>query len=187
MTTPSTSRRAVWAAAVFTVALGACAQTPLERNPERLDAQTGTTVTIMPRPVELIAERSNDTRLDPFAFLAPFETDRMGARALFLWVSAPQNKGPLAEPRIVCDGKSMDLPAERRALGELGVSGAPYPAPAPWSAQWYFQLTDEGFRCLIGAHDVALETHDPDGALERFTAQQNALSGLGAFAARIGR
>ena len=140
----------------------------------------------MPRPVELIAERSNDTRLDPFAFLAPFETDRMGARALFLWVSAPQNKGPLADPRILCDGKSMDLPAERRALPELGVSGAPYPAPAPWSAQWYFRLSGEVLDCFAGATRIRVVTQAADAAEpDSYTADGAAISGLGSFVSRV--
>ncbi len=60
-----------------------------------LDANTGTTVTVMPKPVELIVDKARGTKTDPFAYVAPFETNRMGSHELYLWVSAPQVAGPL--------------------------------------------------------------------------------------------
>src|ERR1700732_4860415 len=57
--------------------LGACAAAPGEPVSEKLDPDTATTVTILSHPIELLsANRSK--QMDPFAYIAPFEHNRMG-------------------------------------------------------------------------------------------------------------
>ena len=56
---------------------------------ERLDPDTATTLTVINKPVELVGEGATGPTGNPFAFIAPFETNRMGAHALYLWMSAP--------------------------------------------------------------------------------------------------
>ena len=114
-----------------------------------LDAQTGTTVIRMPKPVELVTEQPRGAQADPFAYLAPFETNRMGERTLFLWVSAPQDTGGvLKQPQVLCDGQPLTLIPHTDPIEQLGLSRPPYAAPAPWSAQWYFRLPEDSFACL---------------------------------------
>src|SRR5579871_837336 len=86
--------------------LAACA-TSGEAVSERLDPNTATTVIILSRPVELFSQSGHGAAVDPFAYLAPFETDRQGARQLYLWVSAPQNEGLRGEPQILCNGEPV--------------------------------------------------------------------------------
>src|SRR5258708_7383237 len=77
--------------------LGACAALPLsEPVSEKLDPDTATTVTVLRQPIELYSQTSRSKQTDPFAYIAPFETNRMGTRELFLWVSTPQAQGQLA-------------------------------------------------------------------------------------------
>ena len=56
--------------AVVVLTLGGCAVAPLEQESERLDANTGTTVTVMPKPVELIVDRTTGPKTDPFAYVS---------------------------------------------------------------------------------------------------------------------
>ncbi len=97
------------AAVVMTLSLlGGCA-THGDAVNERLDPNTATTVTILSRPVELFSQNGHGTAADPFAYLAPFETNRQGARALYLWVSAPVNAGLRGEPEIKCNDQPLTL------------------------------------------------------------------------------
>ncbi len=90
--------------------LGGCAATPTEPVTERLDPDTATTVMILNRPIELLSQNKHDRQqMDPFAYLAPFETNRMGTRDLFLWVSTPQAIGTLTAPQVLCNGQPLNL------------------------------------------------------------------------------
>ena len=60
--------------------LGACATTPTEPVSETLDPDTATTVTTLSRPIELLSQGTRDKQTDPFAYIGPFETNRMGAK-----------------------------------------------------------------------------------------------------------
>jgi hypothetical protein len=165
-------------------ALSACAPLPTEAD-ERLDANTGTTVTVMPRPVELLIVRPAGTKNDPFAYLAPFETNRMGSHEMFLWISAPQIAGPLGVPKLFCGENEIPLEVAKETLKDMGLSSAPYAMPAPWSMQWYFKLSGEVLDCLARAQRVKITTQAGDAAPEDYAAEAAALSGLGEFASRV--
>jgi hypothetical protein len=149
--------------------LCACALTPSQPVVERLDPDTATTLTVINKPVELIGTGSPGPAGSPFAFIAPFETDRMGARSLYLWMSAPSIPGADLLPQLICDGQPVTLPPLDSDISHIGLSSAPYPAPVPWNTQWYFQLPKAGMDCLAAAQSVAVETHGQDGAPARFT------------------
>ena len=181
---------AATAAAIATMmvtALTGCASTPTEPVSDRLDAQTATTVTVMQAPVELVSETPRGGNVgDPFAYFAPFETDRMGERELYLWISAPQINGPLAIPKVSCDGQALSLQAVSGDLTEFKLSRPPYTVPAPWSGQWYFKLPQASMACLSSAQGITLETQAAQGDTEpeRFSASGKALAALEAFARR---
>jgi hypothetical protein len=173
-------------AAVMVAALTSCASAPLDPVSDRLDSETATTVTVLHAPVELISETPHGGVGDPFAYVAPFETDRMGERSLYLWASAPQQSGPLAAPKVSCDGHELSLQALSGDLAEFKLSRPPYTPPAPWSAQWYFKLPPESLECLGAAQGIALETQPSQSGTEpeRFSASGKALAELQAFARR---
>jgi hypothetical protein len=176
-------------ALVSAVALGwlvasGCAPLPTEAD-ERLDSNTGTTLTVMPRPVELLVVRPNGTKNDPFAYLAPFETNRMGSHEMFLWVSAPQIAGTLGVPKVFCGEEEIPLEVAKETLKDMGLSSAPYALPAPWSVQWYFKLSGEVLDCLARAPRLKVTTQAGDAAPEDYTAEASALTGLGEFSARV--
>jgi len=168
----------------FAAGLAGCAPLPTQAD-ERLDTNTGTTVTVMPRPVELLIVRPAGTKNDPFAYLAPFETNRMGSHEMFLWVSAPQIAAPLGVPKVFCGDEEIPLEIATESLKDMGLSGAPYTLPAPWSTQWYFKLSGEVLDCFARAARLKVTTQAADAAPEDYVAEAPALSGLGEFAARV--
>lgn len=189
----------ITAGAAITLIVAACA-TSTDTFREKLDPDTATTVTTLSRPIELLSQNTRGQPNDPFAYIAPFETDRQGERDLFLWVSAPQGEGPPAPPRILCNGQPLSLqpignegpaasPGSTSSAGaldlsQISLSRAPYEAPVPWSAQWYFRLPSEGLKCLAGADGIALETRAPGGDQARFSAERKSIAALDAFVRR---
>jgi hypothetical protein len=163
------------------VLLTACAMTPSQPVVERLDPDTATTLTALKKPVELVAETLHATRGDPFAFLAPFETDRMGDRIQYLWVAAPGVENAKIEPRLLCDGQPLTLSPADDNLEHLGLSHAPYEKPAPWSVEWYFQLPQDTLKCLAEARGVTLETHASTGQSDQFSVDSRGLASMKAF------
>jgi hypothetical protein len=205
----ATARAVVCAVAAV---LGACATAPSEPVSEKLDPDTATTVTTLSRPIELLSHTSHSKQLDPFAYIAPFETNRMGARDLFLWISTPQAQGQLTQPQVLCNGQPLSLqplsqdsgaagaqagPGDNVApagssgapvkvdLSQLNLSRAPYEAPVPWSTQWYFRLPPDSLKCLAGAEGISLEARAADGGPEQFTTtERKSLASLDAFTRR---
>src|ERR1700722_19424206 len=165
------------------VLLAACATTTSSQPvTERLDPDTATTVTVIKKPIELVGAGAHGPTGNPFAFIAPFETDRMGKRALYLWMSAPTAAGVKQQkPQLICDGHALALPPVDGDISHLGLSSAPYPAPVPWDTQWYFQLPQEGLECLVSAQIVSVETYGADGVPSRFTAEAKDLVPLKEF------
>ena len=173
-------------AASAVLSLSACGIAPVEPESERLDPNTGTTVTVMPKPVELIVDRTSGTKTDPFAYVAPFETNRMGSHELFLWVTAPQVAGELAVPQVYCGDQLIALERYQGTMADVGLSSPPYKVPAPWSAQWYFKLSGEVLDCFAAASHLRIITQAGDEDPQHFNADgPNALSGLGDFAKRV--
>jgi hypothetical protein len=191
----SNGRRAASAvvASAASVWLVGCASTPTEPVSERLDPDTATTVTILSRPIELLSngmqQTSRDGINDPFAYIAPFETDRMGTRDLYLWVSTPKTEGPLQPPQVLCNGETLTLQplsdAPKVDLTQLSLSREPYDAPVPWSNQWYFKLSAEGLKCLADANGITVESQAPNGSPTEFkTTERKNLASLDAFTRR---
>ena len=171
--------------AVAVTALAGCATAPADPVNEKLDPNTAITVTVITQPVELVAESPRGSSTDPFAYIAPFETNKMGERALFLWVSAPQYNGPIEQPKLLCDGQPVGLQPVSGDFTQFNLSQPPYQVPAPWSGQWYFRLSDDALKCLAGAQGVALETHRTQaGDSERFSAPRKSMASLEAFSRR---
>jgi hypothetical protein len=165
--------------------LSGCTTAPVEAESERLDSNTGTTLTLLPKPIELIVDNARGTKTDPFAYMAPFETNRMGSHEVFLWVSAPQVAGPLALPQVFCGETAMTLEQYAGTVKDMGLSSPPYKAPAPWSAQWYFRLSGELLDCLAAATRIRVVTQADKGDPETYVAEGPALSGLSTFVAKV--
>lgn len=176
------------AALVISALSAACSSAPTPRVADRLDPVTGTTAIVLAKPVQLETVENRGPSRDPFAFIAPFDIDRMGNRELYLWVSVPQDGGVPANVQVLCDDRPLELARVRLDLGALQLSRAPYEPIAPWSGDWYFRLPDAALACLAGAQRVTVAAHyqgekaPPD---DRFLAKAPDARGFAEFSAHL--
>lgn len=177
-------------AGVVVFLLAGCAAAPGPQVHDKLDAKTGSTVSVIPEPVELVTSAYFGARSGTFAFLGPFETDQMGTRALFLWVLVPHDVSSSVPPIIRCDDTPVTLKLQSGTLSAMGVAEPPYEPPDPWGTQWYFVLDDATLACLAHAHRIDFEIPNAKGEVLHFTAESaKNVAGfpvLATFAARRG-
>jgi hypothetical protein len=177
-------------ASILLPLLCACAAAPGPAVHDKLDAKTGSTVSVMPEPLELLTYRYIGTLTGAFAYLGPFEIDQMGARTLFLWVLVPHEVSSAVAPIIQCDDAPVALAPHSGSLGDIGLAEPPYAPPDPWGTPWVFALDDATLVCFARAHRISIDIPNARGDLVRFTAE-SAKNGSGfpvlqSFAARRG-
>jgi hypothetical protein len=107
---------------------------------EQLDEQTGITVGRLGKPLELYRETFQRDPAGRFAFIAPFETNSMGKRELYLWVAIPVTISEGTHPDIELNGKALALGNPVRDADAVGLSKSPYRIPTPWSAMFYYRV-----------------------------------------------
>ena len=121
--------------------LGACAALPEDASVvERLESETGVTVTRLGHPVELYRETFLKDPAGRFAFLGPFETNQMGQRELFLWIAVPIEPVADSIPVVEINGAAVAIGTPGRTAEFAGISKSPYKIPTPWSAMYYFKV-----------------------------------------------
>jgi hypothetical protein len=183
---------------MFAALLGGCISAPADPVTEKLDQDTATTVVVLDKPLELfdINGRARDRMGEAFAYLAPFETDRMGSRALFLWVSAPRPIGTVTQqPKVWCNDQTLVLDpvgpevvktdatgVQKVDLSSMNLSKSPYDPPVPWNGQWYFKLRAEDLKCLGEANAISIETDYANGEDHRYTGDHKDFAPLTTFA-----
>jgi hypothetical protein len=163
--------------------LFACAQPPLEPTADDVDAATGVSVARRARPIELIAT-SSAGRNDPFAYVGPFETNRMGERALYLWMASQQPTQDQG-PTLLADGEAVAMGELQPGVEPMGLSKSPYMLPAPWSLERYYRIDRTVVEQLARAGRVELVVRDPEGSEVRYAADAAALQSLADFVARL--
>lgn len=160
------------------ILLAGCA-TPGEPVVENLDETTGVTVMRLAEPVELVAGPSPNRDQDPFAFVGPFETNRQGARASFLWIGLPVKGTGL----VRCG--TLSVPIGPLSPEDIGLSGMPYRAPAPWIDPSLTAVTSAWIDCLGSGEQITVEIGPTDA--ERYLRKAGAHAGLQEFAQRARR
>jgi hypothetical protein len=169
--------------------LVACAALPDDAPVvEQLDADTGATVTRLGHPIELFRETFAQDAAGRFAFLAPFETNQMGARELYLWVAVPIDSPPDAEPpSIELDGKALALASSGRAADFAGLHNPPYKIPTPWSSMYYYKIDAAQVGALAAAGELSVRVAEltKEGTIRtQFATKVGADQRLKDFAAR---
>jgi hypothetical protein len=131
-------------AAIASSLLGACAALPEDASVvEQLEAETGVTVTRLGHPIELYRETFLKDPAGRFAFLAPFETNQMGKRELFLWIAVPIEPVADSVPVFEMDGAVVTLGTPGRAADFASIGKSPYKIPTPWSSMYYFRIDSD--------------------------------------------
>jgi hypothetical protein len=137
-----TSRWRRWITAASAMALlSGCASLP-EDQPvmEQLDTETGVTITRLGKPIEIFRETFLKQAPGRFGFFAPFETNNMGNRELYLWIAVPVEPAPNAEPTVSIDGNPVSLGKAGHDAGFAGLRKSPYRIATPWSAMFYYKI-----------------------------------------------
>jgi len=168
--------------------LAGCATLPVDAAEEQLDRDTGTTVTRLLRPVELLATAPRGRNADPFAYLAPFETNRVGERRLFLWASMPGDSAAMpgdraGMPSVHCGELAAPLEAPLAggmpAVG-MGLTRLPYRAPAAWSAVHVIPIEPMWLDCLASGARLEVAIGE-----DRFASDGARSGDLAAFRERV--
>lgn len=136
-------------------ALAACAARPANDIRELLDEASGTTLTRLEAPVELTTTTPRGANADPFAYVAVFETNRMGRRERWLWMAVPDERGDAQQPELSVAGRQLELGAAV-TNSVTGLSTAPYPRPAPWSVEHLFRLDEAALAALASGPEWRL-------------------------------
>jgi hypothetical protein len=145
------------AVAMVASLLGACAALPDDAPVvEQLDSETGTTVTRLGRPIEVYRESFVPEPAGRFAFIAPFETNLMGKRELFVWVAVPVE--PVADviPTVEVNGTVLSLGTPGRSADFATLHTSPYKIPTPWSAMYYFKVDQTIVAKLAEATNISI-------------------------------
>lgn len=148
--------------------LAGCASLPDNAVQETLEEATGTSLTRLAKPVELTAVDPRGPNADPFAYVAPFETNRMGQRRAFLWIAVPDERGNGRTPTLSIAGQPLALAAPIE-LQSAGLRVAPYARPAPWSAEFVFELDAAALRALAARGEWRIEQPRQGAASVPFT------------------
>jgi hypothetical protein len=153
---------------------------------EQLDSETGMTIARLGRPVELYRETFLQNPAGRFAFIAPFETNSMGKRELYLWMALPVDPAPGEEPVVELDGAALALPASSRDAATAGLTRSPYKIPTPWSAMFYYKVDDALVTRLGNASQLAIRMVEnvKDGTARTLFVTQVTDTRLREFAAR---
>jgi len=171
-----------------TALLGGCAALPQDAPVfEQLDAETGITVSRLGRPLELYRETFLQEAGGKFAFLAPFETNLMGTRELYLWVALPVDPTSGGEPVIELDGKALSLGSPGRGADFAGLRKSPYKIPTPWSSMFYYKVDEAFIDRLAQAGQLSIRTVEATkdgGTVKTLFASKVEDSRLKAFAER---
>jgi hypothetical protein len=149
--------------------LAGCAARPANDVRELLDEATGTTLTRIEAPVELTTTAPRGANSDPFAYVAPFETNRMGQRELYLWVAVPDERGGARPPVVLAGTETLRMTPRGADAKALGLAAFPYPNPAPWSAVNVYSIDESTLRALASAGSIEVSVRYADERVIRFT------------------
>jgi hypothetical protein len=171
-------------AAALAVLIAGCATLPDNEVQETLDETTGTSLTRLARPVELLTVEPRGPNADPFAYLAPFETNRMGRRRAYLWLAVPDERDDAAEPALSVAGRTITLGA-LQSQRDAGLRAWPYEPPAAWSRTFVYELDAVGLRALAAPGEWRLSLARPRGD-EAFAGTPRPPTVVADFIARLG-
>ena len=171
---------APWLAAL---ALAGCAAAPVNAPQELLDEATGTTLTRLAMPVELTSIEPRGANADPFAYVAPFETNRMGERRLYLWIAVPDEQKRSSGGVLEVDGRRLECGAPLPDVRAAGLARWPYADPAPWSAVRVYALDAAQLALLANASELRLLDA---GSNLAFAVRMPAPGVLAEFSTRLG-
>lgn len=151
-----------------------------------LDERTGTTLSHLNAALQLVATAPGAPSGDPFAFIAPFETNRMGRRQAYLWVAVPGEDGVASRPVVLPDARELRLAEAPSEALSLGIDAMPYAAPAPWSKVFIYLLDEPALRQLEAARSMIVRVQYPRAGALDFAGPWDGGGAIAAFRRSLG-
>ncbi len=147
--------------------LSACAADPPTVS-EKLDWQTGVTVSYVTTPLVLYRETpAQAAYAKDYAHVGPIQVNRSGTYQYFLWVGswATMQRTDILEHRdgfesivIFADGEPLVLELSGWTPDAIGTSESTYLKPVASSTDAYYQVTVDQIRLISEARDIRLRT-----------------------------
>lgn len=163
---------------------------------DRLDRETGVTVTRAAVPLILYRENSGyAAHAREYVYVGPLRVNRMGDYRYFLWLGIWSTIGDpdVSAQRdgfdsvvLFADGEPLRLDLEGWTPAAIGTSEPPYPKPVASAADAYYRVTLDQIRLISEARDVRLSAGDPPASYEPWDDQSRAMSALQKFVSNDG-
>lgn len=179
-----TAQRPLLSVALGALLLSACAATAIDPVIEALDERSGTTITRLVDPVSFIAEKARRGGQDPFAFLAPFESNRMGARRMYLWIVIPNESGATTEVTVRQGDEELLRTSDALDTQRARDLAVPYATFATWQRAYLAELDTALLTKLADSGRLTIETGPDSG--ERFSTEGHSQPELRQFLQRLG-
>jgi hypothetical protein len=175
--------------------LAAPAQTAAQRITERLDPNTGVTVTTQSEAAVFARNQPQFSRsARDYIYLGPVEINRQGQRIYYLWVGvgttidrgylAPSESDPQTLYVSVHD-ELVELPLHAWSELELGLdSDSVYETRVRLRAQFFARVTLDQLRLLASAAPSEIIVKTADQAVQRYASWETKQPGWVAFVER---
>lgn len=180
---------------LMTLLLAACGGSQLLVK-DKLDLQTGVTVTRSTQPLILYRDRSAiSAHARDYVYVGPIETNDMGRRRYFLWLGVWSTSEKSSRASELDEFESIVIYADGEPLGlnvtgwnpaAIGVSDAVYVKPVASATDAFYAVTIDQIRMIAEARDVELRTGPTaSGHYLRWEASAAAAAGLRAFVQEV--
>lgn len=161
----STYRTRFFCIPVALFLLASCAGTDT-RELQRLDPQTGATITRASAPIVMYRDMSaRSAHGRNYVYLGPIEVNNMGQRNYFLWLgiwgtsdSADRSRKMDDFETIVlyADGEPLGLEVRGWNPGSIGASQDVYVKPVAMALDGYYRVTIDQMRLIAESRDLEL-------------------------------
>jgi len=161
----STKRTKLSCTAVALILLTSCATTDTAEL-QRLDPETGVTITRASAPIVMYRDMSSQSAFGrDYVYLGPIQVNNMGQREYFLWLGiwGTSDSGERGRKMddfesvvLYVDGEPLGLEVRGWTPGSIGASRDVYVKPVASALDGYYQVTIDQMRLIAESHDLEL-------------------------------
>ncbi len=161
----STSRTRFPCIALALLLLTSCAATET-KNLQRLDTETGVTVTRASVPIVMYRDMSAHSAYGrEYVYLGPIQVNNMGQREYYLWLgiwgtSDSTDRGRKMDDFesvvLYADGEPLELEVKGWTHGDIGVSRDVYIKPVASALDGYYRVSIDQVRLIAESSDLEL-------------------------------
>ena len=133
---------------------------------QRLDPETGVTITRASSPIILYRNRSAQSAFGrDYVFIGPIQVNNMGRREYFLWlgiwgtsdeVDRGHKMDDFESVVLYADGEPLSLEVKGWTPGAIGASSSVYVQPVGSALDGYYRVTIDQMRLIAESRDLEL-------------------------------